>query len=369
MRHQRLGLNSQNVFARLQSKHALHDPLLMFRHPAAGGFADRFRLDNLAVDQQLSRPRVPRRVAQFNLVFTRRRQFDVVLGKILLSTRITDDADVLAVAVAIDRDVAPVKILRLKQQTPAFSQTLHGHRAKRFRFPDHSAPCDQLVRPKQVLRRVLPHLCLERLTCLAGDRLVGLFELSRLVAGFFQCRHLAGGANLALVPVGHDVIVLHRVGALEDAGHRVIALRRDRVELVVMTPRAADAQPHERLADRVDLLVDDIQLHFAWIRLGQNLCTDHEKAGRNDPPPNRLRIVPNRHQVASNLLLHELVERLVAIECVDHIVPVLVGVGKILVLVAAVRVAVTRHIEPVPPPALAMARRGKQPIHRVGPSL
>ena len=185
MRHQRLGLNSQNVFARLQSKHALHDPLLMFRHPAAGGFADRFRLDNLAVDQQLSRPRAPCRVAQFDLVFTRRRQLDVVLGKILLPTGIADDADVLAIAVAIDRDVAPVKILRLEQQPSSLSQPLYRHWAKRLWLPDHSAPRDQLVRPKQVLRRVLPHLRLEHLTCLAGDRLVGLFEMSRLVAGFF----------------------------------------------------------------------------------------------------------------------------------------------------------------------------------------
>ena len=121
MRHQRLGLDSQHVFARLQPEHALHDPLLMFRHPAAGGFADRFRLDNLAVDQQLSRPRAQRRVAQFDLVFTRRRQLDVVLGKILLPTGIADDADVLAVAVAIDRDVAPVKILRLEQQSSSLS--------------------------------------------------------------------------------------------------------------------------------------------------------------------------------------------------------------------------------------------------------
>ena len=354
MRHQRLRLNSQNVFTRLQSKHALHDPLLMFRHPAAGGFADRFRLDNLTIDQQLPRARMQRGIAQLNLVVAGERQFDVVLGKILLTTGITDNADLLPVVVAIHRDVAPVKILRLEQQPPALGQPLHRHRAKRFRFADHPSPGNHLIGTEEILGGILLHPDPKCLACLAADRLVGLFELCRLVAGIFQCRHLGGGADFALVPVGHDVVVLHRVGALEDAGHRVVALRRDRVELVVMTPRTADAQPHERLADRVDLLVDDVQLHLARIRLGQNLCADHEKTGRDDPPPSRLGILIRGHQIAGNLLLHKFTKRLVTIESVDHIVPILVGIGEILVLVAAVRVAVTRHIEPVPPPAFAV---------------
>ena len=52
----------------------------------------------------------------------------------------------------------------------------------------------------------------------------------------------------------------HHLGALENAGHAIVILRADWIELVIMTTRAADGQGHERLSHRVHLLVDDVHL-------------------------------------------------------------------------------------------------------------
>src|SRR3712207_6706551 len=59
----------------------------------------------------------------------------------------------------------------------------------------------------------------------------------------------------------------HDPRAAEDAGQSVIVLDRDRVELVIVAPRASDGQPEERLAGRVDDLVDHLEPQAVGIRL------------------------------------------------------------------------------------------------------
>ena len=76
------------------------------------------------------------------------------------------------------------------------------------------------------------------------------------------------------------------------------------------------------------------------------------------------RIVRQQH-VAGELLLHEPRVRLVLVERADHVIAIGPGVAPRLVLVVAVRFAVVDHVQPVPPPALAVARRGQQPVHQL----
>ena len=40
--------------------------------------------------------------------------------------------------------------------------------------------------------------------------------------------------------------------AVEDAVHRVVVLHRDGIKLMIMTPRATEAEPHDRLSQRID---------------------------------------------------------------------------------------------------------------------
>ena len=67
--------------------------------------------------------------------------------------------------------------------------------------------------------------------------------------------------------------------------------------------------------------------------------------------------------VAGQLLVHELIERLVGVERANHVVAILEGPGADRVLrCAAFAVGVAGHVEPMPGPAFAVVRRREQPI-------
>ena len=80
----------------------------------------------------------------------------------------------------------------------------------------------------------------------------------------------------------------------------------------------------------------------------------------------RRRASAGGQQVAGELLEDELVVRLVGVERGDDVVAVAPGVAVGDVLVQAVGVGVAGHVEPVPAPALAVARRGEQPVDDPG---
>ena len=80
------------------------------------------------------------------------------------------------------------------------------------------------------------------------------------------------------------------------------------------------------------------------------------------------RLVRNLVQlVAGELFGHEPVVRLVAVERVDHVVAIFPGVGAVVVVNVAGAVGIARHVEPMPPPTLAVVRRGEQAIHYLLP--
>ncbi len=129
-----------------------------------------------------------------------------------------------------------------------------------------------------------------------------------------------------------EQIAVGRLGARQDARQRVVVAGGDRVELVVVTSRAADRQPEEGLADRVELLVDHIDQQLIFIRRADHLGPHDEEPGRHDV------LVPlllgaEGEQIAGQLFGEEPVERLVGVERADHIVAIMPGVviGEVLV--------------------------------------
>ena len=48
-----------------------------------------------------------------------------------------------------------------------------------------------------------------------------------------------------------------------------------------MTPCTAKREPEQRLAERIDLLVNDVHLHLYLVRLGQHLWPQREESGGN----------------------------------------------------------------------------------------
>ena len=69
-------------------------------------------------------------------------------------------------------------------------------------------------------------------------------------------------------------------------------------------------------------------------------------------------------EVTGDLLANELRVRLVAIERVDHIVAISPRMEALEVMLAAVGLAEAHDIQPVPAPALAVSRRGQEPVDR-----
>ena len=115
-------------------------------------------------------------------------------------------------------------------------------------------------------------------------------------------------------------------------------------------------------ADRVDLLVHHVHLKLLLVLLFEIGVAQHQER-RGDELPAALLERVGRHQVAGHLLLHELVERPIAVERVDHIIAISPG---ILEDEAAKRerFAKAGDVQPVPAPALAKLRRGQQPVHQ-----
>ena len=135
-------------------------------------------------------------------------------------------------------------------------------------------------------------------------------------------------------------------GAGEDAIERIVILRRDGVELVVVAAGAADCEAHHAAADRVEPVVDDV------VDVLEEAGTDREEAHVGEVPA----VVARHHPVRGELELEEAVEGQVLVEGAHD--PVAVGPGvRQAAFVAvgvdvALRVGVAGDVQPVPSPAL-----------------
>ena len=115
--------------------------------------------------------------------------------------------------------------------------------------------------------------------------------------------------------------MFERLRAVQNAGEGIIIRRGNRIEFVVMASGATDRLPEKRTAHRVDLLVDHIQLQLLLILLFQIGVSDGEKRGP-DQLPSFLDDGLGRHQIARDLLLHEMIEWPILIETLDDVISV-----------------------------------------------
>ena len=147
------------------------------------------------------------------------------------------------------------------------------------------------------------------------------------------------------------------VDAVEEAEQPEIVLLADRVELVVVAPRALDAHAQQRASERVHTVGD--VLDPILLRDDAALLALHVVAIEAGGQP--LLVGGRRQQVARQLPRDELVERQVAVEGANHPVPPRPH-GPHPVVLVAVRVGVPRDVEPLDGHSLAVGRRGQQPI-------
>ena len=160
---------------------------------------------------------------------------------------------------------------------------------------------------------------------------------------------------------GHSTV--ERPGAAEDAGQRVVLALGERIELVVVAASAADRDAQERASERVELVVDNVHLQLRLVLVHQSPGPDCEEA-RGDCLLASLQVVPSVEHVARDLLADEPVVRLVAVERVDHVVPVAPRVERWDASAQPEGVRVSRQVQPVPAPPLSERRRRQEPVHR-----
>ena len=134
---------------------------------------------------------------------------------------------------------------------------------------------------------------------------------------------------------------------------------------MIVTAGTTERHSHERFADRRNLFVDDIHAELFFVPLAEHFRSEHQKAGCHQIPFPLIRR-GMIEQVAGNLFDDKIVERPILVESVDHIISITPGIVEGGVEVAAIRVGITCHIEPVSSPVLAELLRVEQAIDVFG---
>ena len=144
--------------------------------------------------------------------------------------------------------------------------------------------------------------------------------------------------------------------AVEDAVKRVVILRGDGIEFVIVAARAIHGEAEEGASEIVDRVLDGEVLRVVVHARAEAACVG-DVAGGDD-----LIVRARGQQIAGDLRAHKLIVRQVGIEGRDDPVAILVHLrdGKIRVVAGGVGVA--HHVEPVPAPAFAVRRGGEEAV-------
>ena len=87
---------------------------------------------------------------------------------------------------------------------------------------------------------------------------------------------------LALERTRHRGDAGHRARAVQHTGESEVLLLGDRVELVVVAPRAAERLAHEGTTDDIDLLIDHVEDELLLVGLGEHLGAQHQEPSGRD---------------------------------------------------------------------------------------
>src|SRR6185295_17365030 len=118
-------------------------------------------------------------------------------------------------------------------------------------------------------------------------------------------------------------------------------------------------------AGRRNQIVEVLVAAFRVVLLAEgDARSGAQEAGRDE----RL-VAPGLELVPGELLLKELIVRLVLVERANHVVAIAPRVGPIVVLLEAARIGVTRDVQPMPAPSLAVVRRREQRVDETRPGV
>ena len=141
---------------------------------------------------------------------------------------------------------------------------------------------------------------------------------------------------------------------LEDAIERVVIASRDRVELVIVAARALHGQRHRSPGDHIDAVIDNL------VRDPDETAAACDEAHRG-----QVRRTVGNELIRGDLEEQETIVGKIVVERADDPIAISMSVNEeplFAPIDITFRIGVTRDIEPMPAPALAIAGRGEQAI-------
>ena len=153
----------------------------------------------------------------------------------------------------------------------------------------------------------------------------------------------------------------------EDRLQRVVIPLRDGVELMIVAAGAVNGETLESAHHRRHHVIAVEHLREPMVE-GIFAHPHHQRLiprpGGEKTQRHRGLRVRGKQRIACHLLLHKTGVRLVLVESANHIVAIRPRIRPGVVVVIAMRVRIVRHIQPMPRPMFAVARRGQQAVDK-----
>ena len=140
----------------------------------------------------------------------------------------------------------------------------------------------------------------------------------------------------------------------------VVVRLRERIELVVVTPRTPDRRSQERRRRRHDDIIEIVELGRPRVVRFIIPRPDPIKPRRNQ---RLLRV--RRQLIPRQLLENEPVVRLVGVECLYHIIAIPPRIRDLVVPLVAARLRIPHDIQPIPAPPLPILGQRQQPVDQL----
>ena len=150
----------------------------------------------------------------------------------------------------------------------------------------------------------------------------------------------------------------------ENSSKRVVFGGRYRVKRMVVATGATHGYPEKGSSDGTELLVHDLHAQKGFVLQLVIMWPEGKKTGSRKVFVVFL-VGRGVKQIARNLLLGELIERLVLVIAVDDVFAVVRGIGEGVVASSPSSICITSHIKPMPPPAFPETGGIKQFVHHL----
>src|SRR5262249_6251154 len=131
---------------------------------------------------------------------------------------------------------------------------------------------------------------------------------------------------------------------------------RNRIEFVVVAARALDCESEYSAPDGREDVVEIIKTPLGSVLFSEM----HSRSGAQETGGNSGIDVSVVNLVTGDLFFYKDVVRFVFVEGTDHIVSIQPRVRTIVIVLKAVGIRITRDVQPVPAPSLAVMWRGEQ---------